>query len=142
MKSYKDSVLEREKGTLLRLRKERDRIQMKIEDLNNDFRNVNAELKAHTLRGISVVEMRSYRFQIENIHQQIKDLEVQLERMEERVELQLRIVVNASQEVAGLDKLKEKQLEEYNRLTAKEESETIEEFVSTRFVRERSLSQV
>jgi len=141
MKGYKDSILEREKSTLLRLRKERDRIQMRIQDLQNDFRVVNAELKDRTLQGISVVEMRSYRFQIENIHQQIKDLEVELERMEERVELQLRIVVNASQEVAGLEKLREKQLEEYNRLASKEENETIEEFVSTRFVRERSLSQ-
>lgn len=140
MKDYKDGILDREKNTLTRMRRECDRLEGRIRDLRSEYGSVNVEMVCRTQMGISVPEMRSYRFQLENIHRQIKDLETEKERAEHRAERQLEIVVAASQEVAGLDKLKEKQLEEYRHMEARAEEQMIAEFVSMKLVRERAVS--
>lgn len=140
MKRYKDEILDKEKNTLMRMRRERDRLDDKIATLLRQYGEVNTEMVQKTQDGISVPEMRSYRFQLENIHRQVKELEMEKERAEIRIERQLHIVLAASQEVAGLGKLKEKQLEEYRQMEAKAEELMISEFVSTKLVRERRLT--
>ena len=47
-----------------------------------------------------------------------------------KIEKQRRNVVRLSQEVSGLDKLEDQQLEEYKKLLAKENETSVEEFLS------------
>ena len=50
--------------------------------------------------------------------------------MEVKVQKQLKVVVAATQEVSSLEKLEEKQIEEYRYQEQKETEQFIEEFVS------------
>jgi flagellar FliJ protein len=71
---------------------------------------------------------------------QLNNLYEELQRAEARVDAQIKVVVSASQEVSGLDKLEEKQLEEYRYLEAKEMQEEILEMVAKKSAEEDSIS--
>ena len=57
------------------------------------------------------------------------------------MERQLKVVIAASQDVSGLNKLEEKQLEEYQLAAAKADELEIAEFISSRMIRERIAAQ-
>ena len=71
---------------------------------------------------------------------QLEEMEEELRLLQAGLERQRQIVTEASREVKKLEKLKEKQLEEYHRGEAKEQQETIAEHVAGNFVR-RGASQ-
>ena len=77
-----------------------------------------------------------YKFYSENTRLQLNNLYEELERANARVDAQIKVVVSASQEVSGLDKLEEKQLEEYRYLEAKEMQEEILELVANKTTEE------
>ena len=54
-----------------------------------------------------------------------------------KIEKQRRRVVALSQDVSGLDKLKEEQKNEYNHMLAKENETSIEEFLSFKMTAEQ-----
>ena len=60
---------------------------------------------------------------------QIKELENSIEDMETKVQKQLGVVVEATKEVSSLEKLEEKQLEDYRFKVAKAEEQFISEYV-------------
>ena len=57
------------------------------------------------------------------------------------VKRQVQVVVQATQEVSKLDKLQDKQLEEYRKMVMKAEELEIEEFVSSRRIVTQSQAQ-
>ena len=67
---------------------------------------------------------------------QLNNLYEELEKAEARIDAQIKVVVAASQEVSGLDKLRDKQLEEYKYLEAKEAQEEILELVAQKTAEE------
>ena len=81
-------------------------------------------------KGTTVIELRKLSAQMDNVRMQIRELEKALTKAEQRVEKQMQVVVEANKEVTKLDKLEEKQLEEYRRQVNKAEEDRIDEFVS------------
>ena len=65
----------------------------------------------------------------------IEDQEKLIKRIEADVERQTGVVTEASKEVKSLEKLKDKQLEDYNFRAAKAEESFIEEYVNGAAVR-------
>lgn len=130
MRDYKTQLLDREKNTLLALRQRRNEIQEKIENLHMFHENKTKEMQEREQQGMSAVELSAYQYFFENIRLQLKQLAIDLQKAELEVEHQLKIVVAASQEVKGLDKLEAKQRDEYNHKVAKEEENIIAEFVT------------
>ena len=139
MRSYKEQVLEKEKTTLRHLQAEKTRIEMEIENLENHRKNREEEFKS-SKNGLMASDLMLYKFHSENTRLQLNNLYEELERAEARVEAQIKVVVSASQEVSGLDKLEEKQLEEYRYLEAKEMQEEILEMVAKKSAAEDSIS--
>ncbi len=137
MRNYKEQVLEKEKTTLRHLQAERTRIETEIENLENSRRQREEEFKS-SKNGLMANELRLYKFHSENTRLQLNNLYEELKKAELRVDAQIKVVVNASQEVSGLDKLEEKQLEEYKYLEAKEAQEEILEMVANKTVEEPS----
>ena len=90
--------------------------------------------------GLMASDLMLYKFHSENTRLQLNNLYEELRRAEARIEAQIKVVVAASQEVSGLDKLEEKQLEEYKYLEAKELQEEILEMVAKKSTEEESLS--
>ena len=71
----------------------------------------------------------------DNLRLQIQDQEAALAKAEAQVGRQMEKVVAANQEVSKLDKLEERQREEYRHQVSKAEEDRIDEFVSQNLVR-------
>lgn len=135
LQSYKEQVLDLEKNKLAQLQREKARIEGKLETLHEAIAQTDRELKERQREGVTITEVRTYDFQIENMRFQIRQARIDLQTATERVEQQLQVVVTASQEVAGLDKLEEHQREEYRYEAARAEETVLAEYISTRLVR-------
>ena len=72
---------------------------------------------------------------LEGARIRLGEIETELARTQARVEKQRHVVKEASQEVKKLEKLKEKQMEEYRHEEAKEQQDLIIEHVAGTFVR-------
>ena len=140
MRNYKEQMLETQKNALLSLRHDKDVLDERIENYAAEHHRAGRELQEKTRGGISVVEMRSYRFRIENMRLQLEELRKEQQRMERRIERQMQAVLEASQEVSGLDKLEEKHQEEYNRELMRADEQVIAEFTSTKLAMEKALT--
>ena len=132
----KDQVLETEKNTLAQLRQTRDGIERRIQTLEREFAETDRRLKEDQKKAISINQIKMYEYQFDSIRRQIKQFKTELRKAELEVERQVQVVVAASQEVSGLDKLKEKQLEEYQVSVARENETVINEFISGKLARE------
>ena len=139
MRSYKEQVLEKEKTTLRHLQAEKTRIEMEIENLESHRKNREEEFK-NSKNGLMASDLMFYKFHSENTRLQLNNLYEELKRAEQRIDAQIKVVVGASQEVSGLDKLEEKQLEEYRYLEAKEMQEEILEMVAKKSTEEENNS--
>ncbi|MBE6749141.1 MAG: flagellar export protein FliJ [Ruminococcaceae bacterium] len=135
MRSYKEQVLEKEKTTLRQLQADKAKIETDIENLLNHRKMREEEFKG-SKNGLMASELMLYKFHSENTRLQLNNLYEELRRAEARIDAQIKVVVSASQEVSGLDKLRDKQLEEYKYLEAKEMQEEILEMVAQKSTEE------
>jgi flagellar FliJ protein len=130
MRDYRERLLEEEKGTLQRYKAERNQIEDEIARLEGEFGELSRRMQEKAEKGTTVIELRKLSAQMDNVRMQIRELEKALTKAEQRVEKQMQVVVEANKEVTKLDKLEEKQLEEYRRQVNKAEEDRIDEFVS------------
>lgn len=130
MRDYKRQILEREKGYLMALYSEYNALEQRYNDLNNEMRNVCFSSQNELKQGTSVRDIQIHEMKKHSIRQEQAQLRIQMNVMESTIEKQRRVVVKASQEISGLDKLEEKQREEYNHIIEKENELVIEEFLS------------
>lgn len=133
MLHYKDALLDKEKNALMQLHAQLVNVEQNIQRAQEQIQQMDAEMKAKARKGTTVMELRTFEFHLENARKLLKQLERDRIVIEDAVEKQRKAVVTLSQEVSGLDKLKEKQLEEYNYSVQKEEELRILELVSSKF---------
>lgn len=136
MLHYKDSLLEEEKNRLAEIRARKNTVDQKIEDNEAQIAALNDERMEKAARGISILEMRGYNFSIDTTVKIIKELEVQQKILEKQVQEQLDRVLLQQREVSGLEKLKEKQLEEYRQEEQKEQALMVGELVSAKHIKQ------
>lgn len=137
MRHYKEQVLNKEKNELAKLNKHREEIKQNIRKIENYRIDKSNEINLKSILGVSPFEMSSYKFFMENTKHQLEGLAKDLIKADEDVAKQLKVVIEASKDLNGLDKLEEKQLEEYRVLAAKEEENTIAEHVTVSMVRKK-----
>lgn len=130
MREYKERLLDEELGTLQRLKNERDGIVDRIAQLTEEFRALSEKSRKEQEKGTTINEIRKYAAQQDNIRMQLKDLEKALAGAEQMVDRQMKVVLAANQEVSKLDKLEERQLEEYRHQVNKAEEDRVDEFVA------------
>ena len=119
VREFKSQILDKEKKTLGVLLKNRDDI------LYREAENKQTE-------GISAIELNSYNYLLENARTQLEMLNIQLNKAEEELEAQRQVVLAIYQEKTGMDKLEERQLEEYRLLEAKENENDIMQVISNK----------
>jgi flagellar biosynthesis chaperone FliJ len=73
-----------------------------------------------------------YEFRKSGVREEQKQLGIEVSKLDIMIERQRKIVVALNQEIASLDKLEEKKLEEYNDQVNKENEMLISEFITTR----------
>lgn len=130
MQRYKRQILDKEKGILASLQKTKQDMEDEIAGLEQFLLQRLDELNQRQKTGISAAELSGYRFFQENIQKQIADLNKRLQELQVQVDAQIEIVMKASQELKSIDKLEEKQREEYQQEVARAESEEIAEFIT------------
>lgn len=131
---YKDSLLEKEKGKLAEINARLNAIDMKIETSRAQLLALDMERQEKTRKGTTVNELRMYGFHIENTRVLIEQLKKERVRVEIEAERQRSVVLLLSQEVSGLEKLRDKQLEAYNYEAMHEQELLVAEIVASKYV--------
>ena len=138
LKDYRGQELDRQKNALSALQAELRRITEDIEGLKARLAQESEELVAISARGATANEIALRKRYIVTIQADIHLKEQQALLKQEEINKQLDVVVEATKDVRTLEKLEEKQLEEYKFLENKENEQFIEEFVSGQSVRAAS----
>ena len=141
MLDYKDQLLDEEKNKLALLRKKKQEIDDHIESLLRELDKISVTMRQEQERGITAFQLLLYESQRTNIRRQIEQLKKEQALAKLEVKRQVQVVVQATQEVSKLDKLQDKQLEEYRKMVMKAEELEIEEFVSSRRIVTQSQAQ-
>ncbi len=129
LKDYKTQVLDKEKNDLAQLRMQQQQLNDKKNNLEAELKRSNDEFIEKSGKGMTVLQITVFKGYHQSLSQQIKELEEAIIKMDIRVQKQLNVVVEATKEVSSLEKLEEKQLEEYKFIAAKEEERFISEYV-------------
>lgn len=127
---YQEQLLRKEKNTLGELRAARDALVAEKGQCENKLHEANEAFLLLMQRGLNTNEILMHKRYMNNLNTRIKELMSLIEVADGRVSKQLQVVVGISQEVNTLDKLREKQLDDYKAAFQKEEERFIEEYVS------------
>ena len=131
----------RKKISLRCCAKKKQEIDDHIESLLRELDKISVTMRQEQERGITAFQLLSYESQRTNIRRQIEQLKKEQALAKLEVKRQVQVVVQATQEVSKLDKLQDKQLEEYRKMVMKAEELEIEEFVSSRRIVTQSQAQ-
>ena len=140
MLNFQSQNLEKEMGILGRMTAERDALEARKRDMAEKAAGIQAEIARREAEGTPIFMLKACYSILESARNQLEELEKERKLLQAGLERQRQVVTEASREVKKLEKLKEKQLEEYHRGEAKEQQETIAEHVAGNFVR-RGASQ-
>lgn len=138
MQRYKVQLLDREKDTLAGLRAHLADIDAQIQGLDDYLDLKNAELQHRQREGLPTADLDAYRFYIENTRLQRRQLCAERDSARAEVDRQTQVVLAAAREVNSLDKLEEKQHEEYRYEEGRENRLEIGEYVIGQFLRSKA----
>ncbi|MCH4239886.1 MAG: flagellar FliJ family protein [Oscillospiraceae bacterium] len=140
MMEFKNQILDREKDLLGTIRQKKNEIDQKIERYKNAIRAITESILQKQQDGTTVEELRFSSMQVENARKCLKQLYVEQEAMQQELLRQQTVVVKASQEVSSLEKLRDKQFEEFKYEAKRAEEEEVLEFVTGKLVRQAKTS--
>ena len=132
---FREQELDRQKNALSLLQSDLKRIDESREDLIKKLSEQEEQLERVYKMGSTAMDISMRKRYIVTLQQEIHIREQQAEEKKAEIEKQLSVVVDATKDVKTLEKLEEKQLEEYKHAVGKENELFIEEFVSGQTVR-------
>lgn len=135
LRSYRQQLLDREKNLLSQLRRKLMELEAHMDALRAQLLAESRDFQSRQRRGVTGAQVMGHRFSQENGKRKLEELELARQEASEEVERQLAVVVAATQDVSSLDKLEERQREDYLVLAAKEQEKLISEFVSVKVIR-------
>ena len=130
LKGYKEQVLSKEKGDLAALRAQQAKYAAEQAKVQAELDEANEEFLRKSGFGMTIMEMTLFKEYLNSLSDQIRELEKKIQLEEEKIKFQTKVVVEANKDVSSLEKLEDKQREEYNFKVAKAEEQFIEEYVS------------
>lgn len=132
---YKGQILDKEKNDLAALNVARAEAIELCEGLEAELRRNQDEFNRKAAEGISPMDMMMFTNYHNVLRRRIEDTKKEIEALEKQIEQQLIVVTEASKDVKSLEKLEEKQLEDYRFKVQKSEESFIEEYVNAAAVR-------
>jgi len=130
----KEQVLDNLKIEMGNLNRDLDTAEQQIKKLKSEFKQLNEELNGKCAVSVSVGEMTYYKMYMNNVLKQTEKKEEEKNIILKKIEAKRHEIVNANMEISSLEKLKEKELEKYNKEVMKREEIFIEEFVSNKSI--------
>lgn len=107
-------------------------IEKHIDDLHIKYSEINKEFNIKTCKSISAGEMSYYKVYMNSILKQIENKEEERLLCQKKIEAKTQEIIKMNTEISSMEKLKEKELEKYNKIILKNEEIFIEEFVSNK----------
>lgn len=130
--NYKDQLLKEEKNTLSEIRAKRLAAENEFFMVKNKLAAANENYIMRSQKGMTAEEMIAEKRYMTSLSDNIRELLKILKIYDEKIEIQLAVVIDAGREVNTLQKLQEKQLEVYKDDCMKDEEKFIDEFVRNR----------
>jgi flagellar FliJ protein len=130
LKKYNDQMLDSEKSVLGRLRAELAEMQAELDAKTAEYELSIDKLNELVRGGTTAMRLSLHKKYVSSLQQDIYRIKGRMVQKRDEVEQQLQRVIDATKEVSKLEKLEEKQLEEYRYAAQKEQEQIIEEFVS------------
>lgn len=134
MQSYKKQMLQKEQNTLAQLNGIRAEIETGIERAHQGRKEKCLDFQAKQEHGVTFHDMTSHKFLLDNIARQLQSYQTELRDIQLRINAQTKIVLEAHNEVKSLEKLEDKQKEQYNKDVLREDELAISEIISTSMV--------
>lgn len=132
---FRQQELDRQKNTLSALQAELQRIYQEKEELIRRVEESSQDLEIICRQGAQVFEVSVRKRYIVSLQQEIHAHDASAAMKQQEINKQLGVVVEATKDVRTLEKLEEKQLEDYKAAANKENEQFIEEFVSGQSIR-------
>lgn len=139
VREYKTQILSREKSVLMSLNAELAMSNERMEELVDEHNSLGKEITESVNKGVSASMLMLLDSRRKAVRADISALDTKIALLEASVERQKGRVAAVKQEVSGLDRLEEKQLEEYEAIVKKEQEQVIAEFINARLVREKEI---
>lgn len=130
--SYKERVLDGLKAEHMKVLVQLRKCEEEIEKLEQAYQDNAKKFDEKKRQGLEIQDIYIYDNFLKGIQLKIARKRGELLELKREEEKRREKVVEAKKESSSLDKLKEKQFEEYNKQMQKENEQMIEEFVSTR----------
>ena len=127
----RNTVLDEEKNRLGQLQAAVRVLEEQLARLEEARRALEQEMLAAQAEGITIAELLGYNARKNNVHMQIKEIEQRLAEARKKADEQMQRVVEASREVSKLEKVEERQYENYRDMVKKADAALIEELVVT-----------
>ena len=130
LRKYNEQILDSEKNILGKLRAELGELQDELESTNERYEEAREKLAQLLMGGTDAMRLSVSKKYISSLQQDIYRIKAKIAAKNEEIKAQLDKVIEATKEVTKLEKLEEKQREEYKYAEQKESEQFIEEFVS------------
>jgi flagellar export protein FliJ len=130
LKGYREQILDREKNNLAFINAQRQKLEDEKEAARAELRRSTAEFSERAKVGVSIMQMNVFKSYQHSLGIRIKDIDDAIIELSDRIERQLQRVVAATRDVNSLEKLEEKQLEDYNAALLKSNENFIAEYVN------------
>ncbi len=130
LSKYNEQILDSEKNILGKLRAELGELQDELESTNARYDEAREKLAQLLMGGTDAMRLSVSKKYISSLQQDIYRIKAKIAAKNEEIKAQLDKVIEATKEVTKLEKLEEKQREEYKYAEQKESEQFIEEFVS------------
>ena len=130
----KEQLLKNLKIELGNLNHECRNVENHIKNLQGKFKNIDNEYVEKSYKCISTGEIQYYKMLMESILKQIENKEEEREILLKKIAAKRQEIINLNIEISSLEKLKEKEMEKYNKESMRKEEIFIEEFVSNKSI--------
>lgn len=139
---FRQQELDRQKNTLSALQAELQRIYQEKEELIRRVEESSQDLEIICRQGAQAFEVSVRKRYIVSLQQEIHAHDASAAMKQQEINKQLGVVVEATKDIRTLEKLEEKQLEDYRAAANKENEQFIEEFVSGQSIRAHNEQRV
>lgn len=130
---FHEQELDVKKQELSALRASLRDLDHEIQRLKLELSQLNQEMSRAMMSGLNARDLAVYKMYFRSMELEIRRLETQRVELRNKVEEKQESVVRSNQEISGLEKLRDKQLNEYTVSCRKQQELEIEEFVSQGF---------
>lgn len=128
--NLKQQLLDVQVNEMMQLQDRLKLIVAEIEQLNERFQKYNRELNEQLKTGIEPQKVMAYKMYFHDINQKTNACNQRKEEVEAQITRKKEEMIALKTDISGLEKLKEKQREEYNFSLQKQQELEVEEFVN------------